>query len=135
MCRSDKIAFIDNIVELLGKYCPQMFVDVKYFVACQFALESNFGKSRLAKVNNNYCGMCLPKSRLSLNIAVSGNFAAYKSLDDCVIDYCYWLAFNKINYVDLFNLNLYSRFLVAKKYCPESDYIDRIFNLFNSLKS
>lgn len=134
MSKNDKLLFIDKVVDTLYLYCPQMMDEVAYFVGCQFALESNFGQSRLAKTKNNFCGMCLPKSRMSLNIAVSGDFAEFHSFDDCVLDYCFWLAWNKFNYLMLFNIDLYTRHLVASKYCPETDYIDRIYTLFNQLK-
>lgn len=135
MSKNEKFEFIDKVVDTLLNYCPQMMPEVAYFVGCQFALESNFGQSRLAKTKNNFCGMSLPKSRISLNIASTGNFAEFESFDDCVIDYCYWLAWNKFNYLMLFNLELFTRHLIASKYCPETDYIDRIYSLFNSLKN
>lgn len=135
MCNKEKLDFIDKVVDALSRYCPQMMVDVKYFVACQFALESNFGQSRLAMTKFNFCGMSRPNCRLSLNIALTGNFAEFLSFDDCIIDYCYWLSYNKFNYMMLFNLDLFTRHLIASKYCPESDYIDRIYSLFNSLKN
>lgn len=135
MTKNEKFDFVDSVVTALTQYCPQMSYDVKYFVGCQFALESNFGNSRIARKYSNYCGMSLPKTRMSLNIASAGNFAEYESFYDCVIDYCYWLSWNKFTYLMLFNLDLFTRHLIASHYCPESDYIDRIFTLFNQLKS
>ena len=44
------------------------------------------------------------------------------------------LAWNHFGVVDLFNLDLFTRKLIAKKYCPEKDYIDRIFTIYNELK-
>lgn len=135
MKKSEKLKFLDSIVELLSLYLPQAMEDVKYWIACQFALESNFGHSFLAKNKHNYCGMRIPKSRISMNMAVSGEFSKYDSLVVCVIDYCYWLVWNHFTYMDLFNLDLFTRKLIAKGYCPESDYIDRVYTLYNSLKS
>lgn len=135
MKKSEKLQFIDGVVSTLSHCLPQAMEVVKYWIACQFALESNFGQSRLAKLKNNYCGMSLPKSRISMNIAVSGNFAEFDSFESCVIDYCYWLAYNRFTYMDLFNLDLFTRKLIAKGYCPETDYLDRVFTLYNSLKS
>lgn len=135
MAKNEKLDFIDRVVDALLIYCPQMMPDVAYFVGCQFSLESNFGNSHIAKKKNNYCGMSLPKSRLSLNIASTGNFAEYRSFEDCVIDYCYWLSWNKFTSLMLFNLDLFTRHLIASHYCPESDYIDRIYTLFNQFKS
>lgn len=132
MKESEKLEFIDKVVSALSSYLPQAMDDVKYWIACQFALESNFGQSLLARNKHNYCGMCIPKSRISLNSAVSGNFAKYDCFLECVLDYCYWLAWNKFTYLDLFNLDLFTRKLIAKGYCPESDYVDRVYTLYNS---
>lgn len=132
MCKSEKIKFLDNVAKLFLKYCPQMSDDVRYWVACQFALESNFGLSRLVKTKLNYCGMKMPLSRPTLNICVSGDFAKFESLECCVIDYVYWLSWNHFNFVDLFHLNNYTRRIIASKYCPETDYVDRVYALYNS---
>lgn len=135
MCTSkEKRKFVDEIVEQLLIYCPQMSADVALFVACQFALESNFGKSRIAKTRNNLCGMRVPIARLSNNQSSVG-FASYHSVIDCVIDYVYWLAWNHFGCVILFNLDSFTRQLIAKNYCPDKDYIDRIYSIYHSFKS
>lgn len=135
MSKVEKLDFVDKVVKALSRYCPQMSSEVAYFVGCQFALESNFGNSRIAKTKNNFCGMSLPKTRLSLNVATTGHFAEFLSFDDCVIDYCYWLDWNHFSCFYLSNLSPFTSLLYARKYCPEPDYIDRIYSLFNSLKN
>lgn len=135
MSNSKKVLFLDSVVEQLAIYCPQMSSEVMYFVACQFALESNFGESRLAKLKNNYCGMKVPQSRLTLCKTITGDFAKFDSFVDCIIDYVYWLAWNHFNCQHVFNLNLFTRLLISCNYCPDFDYIDRVYTLYNSFKS
>lgn len=132
MCKTEKLNFIEKVADLLLKYCPQMSDSVRYWVACQFALESNYGNSRIAKTRNNYCGMKVPYARLSLNQQATG-FASFSSLEECVIDYCYWLAWNKFQSDQLFNLDLFTRRIIASKYCPDSDYVDRVYSIYNQL--
>ena len=108
--------------------------EVRYWVACQFALESNFGNSRIAKTRNNYCGMKVPVCRVSLNDAATG-FASFSSLDDCVLDYCYWLAWNKFQSDQLWNLSLFILRIRACNYCPDLYYTDKITQLFTQFKS
>lgn len=134
MCKQEKIDFIDLVESHLKVFCPQMMTEVRFWVACQFALESNFGNSRLAKVKHNYCGMKIPKSRLTLNLCSVGEFAEFESLEACVLDYVFWLSWNHFNYQHLFNLDFYTRHLIACKYCPDADYIDRVYTLYYSLK-
>lgn len=135
MCsKKEKLKFIDSIVELLAIFCPQMSIEVSHFVACQFALESNYGKSRIATTRNNLCGMRVPIARLSNNQSSTG-FASYKSMVDCVIDYCYWLAWNHFDCVTLLSLDNFTRKLIAKQYCPDKDYIDSIYSIYHLLKS
>lgn len=134
MSKDDKIKFIDKVVGAFKHYCPQMSEDVLFFVACQFALESNFGRARMCSTKNNFCGMKVPVRRLSLNQDTTG-FASFSSFENCVIDYIYWLCWNNFDYFTLFDLDLFTRKLIAKKYCPESDYIDRVYSIYNQLKS
>lgn len=104
------------------------------WIGCQFALESNFGDSRIAKTKNNLCGMKVPLLRPSTNIGFDG-FAQYPSKYFCEIDYVLWLAYNRFSGHDLTNLEHFTAHLKAKKYCPDSDYIERINNLYQQFKN
>lgn len=59
----DKIDFLNGIIAMLPDCIG---LSVKRYIACQFALESGFGKSPSACCNNNYCGMKVPSFRISL---------------------------------------------------------------------
>ena len=131
MCKNEKIQFIDKIVSLFEKFCPSMSSSVLYWVACQFALESNFGRSQRAVMNHNLCGMKIPAVRPSLNTAVTGVFSKFDSDEDCVIDYVYLLCYNKFNPFQLTDLDLFRLKLKACKYCPDDDYLDKVNSLFN----
>lgn len=105
--------------------------EVCCFIGCQFALESNFGNSALARKNNNHCGMKRPKIRPTYNVEHSGVWAAYPILDDCIFDYFLWLVYNRITMRDLDSLDHFTKWLRNSKYCPEPDYVDRIMSIYN----
>lgn len=112
--------------------CP----DVALFIACQFALESDFGKSRLASRDNNFCGMKSPVLRPSLNLNRARTFASYMDDVDCVHDYMLWLAYSRCTVSRLQELPLFILHLKEKKYCSDPDYIpsiDRLFKQFSYL--
>lgn len=104
------------------------------WIGCQFALESNFGNSRIAKTKNNLCGMKVPLLRPSTNVACEG-FSHYPSKYFCEIDYVLWLAYNRFSGHDLTNLEHFTMHLKAQKYCPDLDYIERINNLYQQFKN
>lgn len=110
--------------------------DVAEFIACQFALESNFGRSHLATLFNNYCGMRMPLVRINVVLAQDPKtgFAIYSSLFDCILDYMLCLQYHRPissirTSVDRF------KFFIKEFYCPEKDYIDKITNLLKSYKN
>lgn len=135
MSNSEKIQFIDKVVDTLSKICPEMSDNVKFFVGCQFALESNFGKSQLAVKNFNFCGMKRPEIRLTLANNVNGVFARFDSFETCVLDYVIWLSWNRFTSYDVFQLDYFTAKLIARGYCPEKDYLDKIYSIYNNLKS
>lgn len=124
-----------SIANSLRRY-SSLSSDVRLFIACQFALESDFGRSHIASRCSNFCGMKVPSIRLSTAtnkglIDAVGDFANYNSLADCVLDYCLWLSYNRISVDAQVNVNCFKDFLVEKKYCPLSDYISRIEAIYN----
>lgn len=99
-------------------------------IACQFALESDFGKSRLSVGFNNYCGMKVPVLRVTTCIDSSdhsGEFAHYDSFESCICDYLIWLAYNKVNTYSQWESSL-------RRYCPEADYYKRINSIYYQFK-
>ena len=132
-----------NFIRLVSAQIPfNCSFEVRDFIACQIALESAFGESAISHRLNNFTGMRCVVTRLNnqckqdncadLN---TSNFGYYASLYDCLIDYGYWLAYNKAGKRVLFDLVLFKAFLIKHKYCPEPDYIIRITNLLNSYKN
>lgn len=109
--------------------------DVRNFIACQFALESNFGCSALARRRYNFCGMKLPKSRLFYGYECSDSFAKYNSLNDCVKDYVSWVLYNRPSRGVVSSVDCYSNWLESKGYCPEKDYVDKIRVIYNQYYS
>lgn len=127
-----KLRFLGDIADrMLSVGCSQ---DVAFFIACQFALESNFGRSRKAVDKHNLCGMRVPSLRPSTNIGVTG-FANYVSDDECVLDYILWLSYSRFNVFDLRDLETFKIKLKAKHYCDSPDYIPSIENLYEQFKN
>ena len=108
--------------------------EVLDFIACQFALESDYGRCNLAKYSHNYCGMCSPHRRIFYGSSSANEFAKYDTFDSCVIDYISWLLYNRPTNCELKNLSDFKRFLRNNGYCPEKDYIDKINSIYQQLK-
>ena len=128
----EKIKFIEDVAIILR---PYGFSDeVSEFVGCQFALESDFGKSSLAKEHQNYCGMRFPLVRPTLAKPIDGSsFAAFDNLVLCVVDFILCFAYHQPCRKDMEIINYYKSFI--KWYCPEKTYIQRITNLFNQFQN
>ena len=132
---------MDNLLLFYNEMLPlfswvRCSADVRDFIICQFALESNFGKSRLAHDCNNYCGMRYPRVRISsiCELDDRSGFAKYPDIYHCIADYFLCLQYHRPISSDWENLNHFKSF-IKKFYCPEKDYLERITNLFNHLKS
>lgn len=127
----NKLAWLKNIQSYVKRF--NVSDDVAFFIACQFALESNWGTSPLAINYSNYCGMRCPLVRptLALNYedAPIGVFARYGGLYDCVEDYMLCISFHKPMRKELEDVNLFSSFL--KFYCPEKSYIKSVYSIYN----
>lgn len=110
--------------------------DVADFIGCQFALESNFGRSDLAVNYNNYCGMRMPFLRISLAKRISdlNLFAQFNGLVQCVHDYMLCLNYHHPSSKIKESISEFSHF-INDWYCPESDYIKRITNLYKNYKN
>lgn len=102
--------------------------EVANYIGCQFALESNFGNSKLVRESNNYCGMKTPLVRISCasNLGSKDTFAKYHSLADCITDFMLrHQYFKPLSYIRK-QLGDYKYFLKDSCYCPEKDYIKKI---------
>lgn len=131
---ANKIDFLNQIIS----FCPDYFAqEVKQYVACQFALESAFGQSAFATIDNNYCGMKVPKFRitLALNYSECDKFARYSGIFTCFQDYLLWLQYNRFTRYELQDKNLFVRHLNLSRYCPDLGYFDRIDSIFNQYYS
>lgn len=105
--------------------------DVRKFIACQFAIESDFGTSKVAVANNNISGMRYPVNRVTTAVCQNLGFADYHSKRDCIIDYCIWLACNGFTQRIVNDYGLFINHSSWSNYCPEKDYVQRIIKLKN----
>lgn len=104
--------------------------EVRAFIGCQFALESAYGESNIAKTLNNYCGMKTPHIRYTLAMYDSKEFAHYPHIFACVCDYVCWLLYSRPSSFQLDTLDEFKSFLKSKDYCPDKDYISRIETIY-----
>lgn len=129
------ILFIHRVLKSIYHYCPEIDENVALFIAAQFALESEFGRSSIAKDNCNYCGMKIPSSRFTSTVKMSYNlhpsFMSYANLDECVLDYFYRCAWFQFSFNHFQNVDDFKRVLRNSGYCPEKDYISRIEKIYN----
>lgn len=133
---NDQYSFIAEVSLIITNYCPCLR-HLSVWIGCQFALESNYGNSNLAKVNNNYCGMKNPLVRISTALHAGDplfHWAVYDNLDDCITDYVLCIQYHKPISVDYDTIDHYSRF-ISKFYCPEVDYIDKINKIYSQFIS
>lgn len=108
---------------------------VALWIACQSALETDFGRSRLYAVNNNCFGMKYPRKRLTLSVSELSNHASYRSLPDSVIDYGYWLANNGFTINNLYSLDSFRDRLCLFNFNPKcSLYLDSVNSIYNQFK-
>ena len=126
-----KIDFLNSIVSLLPEHFDN---EVRKFIACQFALESDFGQSSLARCNHNFCGMKVPSLRLTLCSNASSkdyySFAVYSGITYCVHDYLIWLVYNKFNRIEYNSVDAFARHLKYSNYCPDDDYVEKIWSIY-----
>ncbi len=106
--------------------------EVALFIASQFALESNFGRSDIAKENCNICGMLLSRFRITTALWVNRGHAVYLSTLYCVIDYFLWLSRFDFNQRDLVDLECFKTRLQKSNYCPSKRYIDSIESIYDT---
>lgn len=131
----NKFLFLDHVSSLLKRF--GFSDDVSYFIACQFALESDFGNSHLVQQYRNYCGMLCPMVRLTTAFNAgdgSATWASYHDLDDCVTDFILCLQYHRPLSDIKYNVVAYCRF-ISPFYCPERDYISKINSIYTQFKN
>lgn len=122
-----------SFVLLVQKMLPRYIsADVRGYIACQFALESAFGRSVFAVSMHNYCGMKVPVVRFTYahNFNESGKFAKYQSLGVCIADYCLYLQALKFNKFDLNSVVAFRSKLDSVGYCRDLGYLEKIDNIY-----
>lgn len=131
----EQFSFIRSIASSLIQY--GFTEEVANFIGCQFALESSYGMSDLARRNSNFCGMKTPMVRLSVadnQGDASSVWADYSGLEWCICDFVLCLQYHR-PYSDIKdNVNAYCRF-ISRFYCPERDYITKIQTIYSNFKS
>ena len=122
-------SFVLLIQKMLPRYISE---DVRGYIASQFALESNFGKSAFASCQNNYCGMKVPAVRITtaFNVDDKGKFAKYVSLGSCVSDYLLYLQALRFNKFELNSVLAFRMKLDLVGYCTDLGYLEKIDSLY-----
>lgn len=133
---NDQYTFIISVSSIINRYFPCLR-HLGDWIGCQFALESNFGSSKLALDCCNFCGMRNPMVRISTSFSrglSTIHWAHYYDLDSCVIDYVLCVQYHKPIDFDIIDPSHYSMF-ISKFYCPDKGYIDKINKIYSQFKS
>lgn len=127
--QEDKKNFLNQIVGFLPA-CISL--EVKRYIACQFALESNFGSAGSALCYNNYCGMKVATTRITLarNLSEKGQFACFSGIYSNILDYLLWLQYNRFTRMELSNLELFQHHLDIAGYCNDLGYYPSIDSIY-----
>lgn len=84
MCTKNNICeYIDYLAEMDVVWYPEVMKAI-----CQ--IESDFGKSNVAKKYNNLFGMDHPRRRKTLSLYSSGRFATFKNWKCSILDMALW---------------------------------------------
>lgn len=104
-------------------------LDIKYphIVYAQAYIESGNFKSKLFRINHNLFGMKEAKSRINLALGSKRGYAYYRSWEDSVLDYAFYMAY-KSKYLNSEN-NYYA--MLSKSYAENSNYVSTLKNFIN----
>jgi uncharacterized FlgJ-related protein len=109
-------------------------LDIKYphIVYAQAYIESGNFKSKLFKTNNNLFGMKEAKARINLAMGSKRGYAYYKSWEDSVLDYAFYMAY-KSKYLTSED-SYYS--MLSKSYAENPNYVSVLKNFItkNNIK-
>ena len=106
---------------------------MRIVVAAQFALESNWGKSKIATENSNLCGMKMPKTRPTTAKAERNGYAAYLNEYDCIVDYVIWIMWGRPYFKKLWHLDNYMQYLKEKNYSEDENYDAKVEAIYNEI--
>jgi len=124
-CNEENIcAYIDYLAEMGVVWHPEIMK-----ACCK--LESDFGKSDVAKKYNNLFGMDHPRVRKTLSMYASGRFATFKNWKCSILDRVLW---DFTNYDTRPTKEGYYE-KMSKKYNTElNDYVERLKNCETKLE-
>lgn len=131
---NNKIEYLDYIRCQISNILPYLPEQVCAFIACQSALETNFGRSRIAIENNNLFGMKLPYSRPTCAVGEQFEHARYISQQFSIVDYVLWITYHKPLRSQMNSIESYSHFLTVNHYCPSPRYIQSILDIYEQYK-
>lgn len=124
---NEKLEFVRTIASYdYLRACPQ----VRLFIACQSALETDYGKSAICLENYNLFGMKMPNYRPTTALGINRRHAKYKDYIGSYLDYCLWLAYNHCSQRALSDVDLFAKWISTKNYCPSPTYVDSIIALY-----
>ena len=116
---------IDSIIKNLNIKYPTV-------VRAQIALESGNMLSTIAIKYNNITGMKVAKARPTTAINKNNDYALYKSIEDCLIDYALWQAQN-LNLKNCRSEEKYMEFL-QENYAEDPNYKIKLQAIIKTLK-
>lgn len=126
----EKKEWLDGISRHFTNYIS-CSVSVANFIACQFALESDFGQSSIARNANNFGGMKKACLRPTTAMSEYKGHADYMCVREFYDDYCFWLCWNHFTQKELSHVELFVDHLSISGYCPASSYIASIRDIYN----
>jgi len=93
-------------------------------------LESNYGKSKIYRENNNGWGLKVPKYRKTYAIGENHGHAVYASIGASALDYIerqnYWKPIFERNYYEITCEDDYLTFLLRTGYAEDPKYVDKL---------
>lgn len=133
--KEKNVKFIDSIVEMIVNRFIYVNLEIAQFIACQSALETAYGQSRIYFENHNLFGMRVPKVRLSNCVGEKYGHAVYSDYLCSLYDFFYWLQFNGFSQKDLFGkYEAYVKKFRSSPFNPSPHYVDLIISILTNYK-
>lgn len=123
--------FIRHWYDTILAFVPCISNEVALYIACQYGLESSFGTSHIALVNQNLGGMKKPNYRPTLCYDVENKHAKFENQIMFFIDYLMWLSYSHFTQYELSNLVAFKTHLQKSGYCPSEKYISSIDEIYS----
>lgn len=119
-----------DFIQIVYNYLPALFDDeTKYHIIAQLALESSYGTSLQAQVNNNIAGMKMANTRITSRLNRGSTFACYASWSECVHDVVLWLAWRGATQANI--LQVWRNSLDI--YCPDDGYAEKVETMYREI--